>query len=162
MLGAWVGTTSAGGPAGPVEPDGVRLRGTWLEEPVRRVVQGAARRLGEPSCAAVLADFRDPAGRALRDRLDALDLDAPTYARRVFFYDGSNEGPCRRPRVQAFTAPGSRVVRVCPALGRLAASAPRRAETVVIHEVLHTLGLGEDPPSSDEITAAVERRCLAS
>ena len=156
---ACVGTTSAGGPAGSVERDGVRLGGTWLEEPIRRVVQGAARRLAEPSCAAVLAHFRDPAGRALRDRLEALDLDAPAYARQVLFYDGSNDGPCRRPRVHAFTIPGSRVVRVCPSLGWLAASAPRLAESIVIHEVLHTLGLGENPPASDDITAAVERQC---
>jgi hypothetical protein len=77
----------------------------------------------------------------------------------VLFYDGSNEGPCRRPRVHAFTAPGSRVVWVCPSLGRLAAAEPGRAESIVIHEVLHTLGLAENPPTSDDITAAVERRC---
>ena len=77
----------------------------------------------------------------------------------VLFYDGSTTAPCRRPRVYAFTAPGSRVVRACPALGRLAAAAPDEAEAVVIHEVLHTLGLAENPPSSEEITARVERRC---
>ena len=77
----------------------------------------------------------------------------------VLFYDGSNEGPCRRPRVHAFTAPGSRLVRVCPSLGRLAAAEPERAEALVIHEVLHTLGLEENPPSSEDITAAVEKRC---
>ena len=95
----------------------------------------------------------------LRDRLGETGLDAPSYARTVLFYDGSNEGPCLRPRVHAFTAPGSRVVRVCPSLGRLAAAEPGRAESIVIHEVLHTLGLAENPPTSDDITAAVERRC---
>jgi hypothetical protein len=30
---------------------------------------------------------------------------------------------------------------------------------MVIHEMLHTLGLGEDPPSSFEITERVRRRC---
>jgi hypothetical protein len=139
--------------------DGVRLVGRWLEEPVRRCVHGAARRLAEPSCEAVLGDFRDATGRALRDRLEETGLDAPSYARMVLFYDGSNEGPCRRPRVHAFTAPGSRVVRVCPSLGRLAAAEPGRAESIVIHEILHTLGLAENPPNSEDITAAVERRC---
>jgi hypothetical protein len=139
--------------------DGVRLVGRWLEEPVRRSVHGAARRLAEPSCEAVLGDFRDAAGRALRDRLGETGLDAPSYARMVLFYDGSNEGPCRRPRVHAFTAPGSRIVRVCPSLGRLAAKEPGRAESIVIHEILHTLGLAENPPTSEDITAAVERRC---
>jgi hypothetical protein len=141
-------------------PTGVRLIGRWFEEPVQRAVHGAAARLAQASCAAVLDDFRDRTGRPLRSRLEALDLDVASYARMVLFYDGSNESPCRRPRVYAFTAPNSRVVRACPALGRLAATEPERAEAVVIHELLHTLGLEEDPPSSEEITALVERRCL--
>jgi hypothetical protein len=29
----------------------------------------------------------------------------------------------------------------------------------VIHEVLHSLGLGENPPSSDHITERVRARC---
>jgi hypothetical protein len=33
------------------------------------------------------------------------------------------------------------------------------AEVYVIHEMLHTLGLGENPPSSQEITQAVVKRC---
>jgi hypothetical protein len=144
---------------GPTPPDGVRLRGRWFEEPVRRAVLAASTLLDEPACAAVLDDFRDGRGRLLRGRLEELRLDAPAYVRRVIFYDGSNDAPCRRPRTYAFTAAGSRVVRACPSLGRLAAEAPHAAQTVVIHEVLHTLGLGEDPPSSDEINRLVERRC---
>jgi hypothetical protein len=80
----------------------------------------------------------------------------------VLFYDGASDAPCRRPRVYAFTAPGHRVVRVCPTLGALVASAPEQAEAIVIHEVLHTLGLEENPPASADITAAVERRCRAT
>jgi hypothetical protein len=139
--------------------DGVRLAGRWLEEPVRRAVRGAARRLADPACEAILGDFQDASGRRLRDRLVETGLDAPSYARGVLFYDGTNDGPCRRPRVQAFTSPGSRLVRVCASLGRLAAAEPDRAESVIIHEVLHTLGLRENPPTSDEITLAVEKRC---
>lgn len=144
----------------PARADGVRLDGRWFEEPVRRAVHGAGRRLAEPSCAAVLGDFRDPAGRRLADRLGALSLAPEDYARLVLFYDGSNDDPCRRPRVYAFTSPGSRVVRACPTLGALAAARPDAAEAVVIHELLHTLGLGDDRPSSAWITAAVESRCL--
>jgi hypothetical protein len=33
------------------------------------------------------------------------------------------------------------------------------AEVYVIHEMLHTLGLGENPPRSQQITQAVKRRC---
>jgi hypothetical protein len=152
------------GPARPAlaadaQPDGVRLRGRWFEEPVRRAVEGAARRLAGSSCAAVFHDFRDGSGRLLADRLRALDLDAGAYARLVLFYDGSNDAPCRRPQVYAFTSPGSRVVRACPSLGALVVSQPDEAEAVVIHELLHTLGLAHDAPSSAEITARVLRRC---
>jgi len=139
--------------------DGVRLAGRWFEEPVRGAVHRASRLLDEPTCAAILDDLRDGAGRALRERLEEMDVDAPSYARMVLFYDGSNDPPCRRPRTYAFTAAGSRIVRACPALGWLASSEPTRAAAVVIHEVLHTLGLGATPPASDEITALVEKRC---
>jgi hypothetical protein len=30
---------------------------------------------------------------------------------------------------------------------------------MVIHEMLHTLGLGENPPSTFEITERVKQRC---
>ena len=142
--------------------DGVRTGGRWYEPALRRAVHGAARRLGDPACARVLTDFRDRHGNPLRDRLQQQDADAAGYVRRVFFYDGSGEAPCRRPGVYAFTAPGSRVVRACPSLGWLASTEGERAEAVVIHEVLHTLGLGDDRPSSEQITAAVERRCATA
>jgi hypothetical protein len=34
-----------------------------------------------------------------------------------------------------------------------------KAQAIVIHEALHTLGLGENPPSSAEITARVLASC---
>jgi hypothetical protein len=34
------------------------------------------------------------------------------------------------------------------------------AESAIIHEFLHTLGLGEDPPSSREISSRVMRQCF--
>lgn len=36
---------------------------------------------------------------------------------------------------------------------------PRRAEASVIREELHSLGLGENPPGSEEITARVLALC---
>ncbi len=38
---------------------------------------------------------------------------------------------------------------------------PRHAEAILIHEALHSLGLREDPPSSDFITERVRARCDA-
>lgn len=38
---------------------------------------------------------------------------------------------------------------------------PRHAEATLLHEALHSLGLGENPPSPDYITERVEARCWA-
>jgi len=65
--------------------------------------------------------------------------------------DGSVRRRCKRGEAFAFTTPGSRLVYVCgPQLKSLAARSPSRAQAVIIHETLHTLGLGEDPPSPAE------------
>jgi len=160
MLGPGAPAHSEDAWSSPAGSDGVRLVAEWFAEPVRRAVRGAAGRLALPSCAAILDDFADGAGRPLRERLEGLSLDAPSYARQVLFYDGTNEAPCRRnPRLRAYTVPGSRVVWACPTLADLALADPGRAEAIVIHEILHTLGLGENPPSGREITARVESRC---
>jgi hypothetical protein len=59
-----------------------------------------------------------------------------------------------------FTEPGSRVVRVCGnELTRMNGEHPQYVTASIIHEILHTLGLGERPPSSREITARVMIRC---
>jgi hypothetical protein len=64
------------------------------------------------------------------------------------------------------TIPGLLPVYLCPGAGaprsKLAtvqADSPSLAEFMVIHEMLHTLGLGENPPSTFEITERVKQRC---
>jgi hypothetical protein len=70
---------------------------------------------------------------------------------------------CRTGATLAATAPGSRVVFVCPAaFVRRTRSDSERAQATLIHEMLHTLGLGEDPPTSSEITQRVLFRCAGS
>ena len=59
------------------------------------------------------------------------------------------------------TRPGSRVVFVCTTrFTDLVERNPAEAEAIVIHEMLHTLGLGENPPASDAITEAVAVACI--
>ena len=78
----------------------------------------------------------------------------------VFFADGGREVRCADPRVLAFTQPGSRAVWVCGRrFSREQSSDPEYAEVVLIHETLHTLGLGEGPPASKEISRQVAARC---
>jgi hypothetical protein len=122
---------------------------------------GAAARLGEPECGQVLTDFADASGRSLRANLDASTSSIDDYLFRwVWFVDEDASPQCRTSdATAAYTGVGDRVVRVCPAQFLRLAADPAAADVVIIHEMLHTLGLAENPPSSAEITRAVERRC---
>jgi hypothetical protein len=127
---------------------------------VERAVAGAARRLDDPGCRAIFSDFQDAAGAPLQGRLDALGVSGRDYLSLVHFADGSTRRTCHRGDVAAVTAPGSRVVYVCGRLFQeVAAQSAKRAEIVVLHEALHTLGLGENPPDSLTITRRVGERC---
>jgi hypothetical protein len=128
---------------------------------VRWTLVGAAKRLARSKCQAVYSDFHDLAGRRLSERLAELGETGPGYLRLLVFRDGSSHERCRNSGVTAFTAPGNRVVYVCERqFERLWRDSSRLAEAILIHESLHTLGLGENPPSSLEITRRVLRRCM--
>lgn len=148
--------------AGRPEPSPFRLRdlNPLHAAAVERALVGAARRLERPECRRIFVDFRDGAGAPLQDGLDRLGLAAPEYLALVVFADGFGQRSCNGTDVMAVTAPGSRVVRVCgPRFSQAQARSPERAELVVLHEALHTLGLGENPPDSLEITRRVGERC---
>ena len=109
-----------------------------------------------------LSDFRDASGHTLQEKLDALGETGQSYLRLVFFYDGSDQRVCRSTaaqKVSAVTATGSRAVFVCGSSFEGGRPKPFHAEAVIIHETLHSLGLGENPPTSDEITWRVFSRC---
>jgi hypothetical protein len=126
-------------------------------------LRGAAERLGGSECQKVFTDFRDGAGQPLQSKLDALQKTGAEFLTWLRFSEGGGLPMCERnPHVAAFTQPGSRVVQVCGA-----AFAPRSVrdplanEVLIIHELLHTLGLEENPPSSAEISRGVLVRCAA-
>src|SRR5262249_44436937 len=79
------------------------------------------------------------------------------------FYNGDGKPLCERRQVGvvAFTAPRSRVVYICPGYALFYRHDPDEAEAGLIHEALHSLGLGENPPSSRYIQVRVRARCLA-
>ena len=136
----------------------VGVKGEDLE--VKWAVLGAQRRLAGAPCRKVFEDFTDASGRTLQQNLDALDLTPADYLDQIVFYDGIDSGLCRSPNVLAMTVPRSRVVFVCRERFVAARrSYPPLAEAVIIHETLHTLGLGENPPYSTDITARVFERC---
>jgi hypothetical protein len=126
---------------------------------VRKTLDLAWDRLAKIDCADVLNAFTDGAGRPLDERLRELAVDRQTYLTMIVFIDGSREEPCMKGSF-AFTTPGSRVVRLCAEeLKRTWQTSPQHAVSRVIHEMLHTLGLGENPPSSADITRRVLDGC---
>ena len=126
---------------------------------VRRAVDGAARRLKIHECESLLVLFHDQSGRSLSVNLPP-SLGLIDYLRAVRFIDGSGNARCASRDVLAFAIPLVHIVYVCARrFAEVSRATPAYADVIVIHELLHTLGLGENPPASQEITAAVISRC---
>ena len=122
-------------------------------------LESASARFADADCRKIFTDFEDGNGRSLADRLSAVAVDIHVYLTMVTFIDDTRHRMCVS-GVLVFTAPGSRVVRVCAEeLKRINAQQPDYVVASLIHEILHTLGLGENPPSASEITARVLARC---
>jgi hypothetical protein len=123
-------------------------------------VSGAARRLADERCQNVFDEFEDGDGQPLRSTLDEWNMPPADYLRLIPFLDGSRHPLCRKGNVALVTDVGVRRIYVC---GRVFSAEQLRepgvAESMVIHELLHTLGLGENPPTSIEITRRVDARC---
>ena len=136
-------------------------RGSALEWALATARDLAVEKLRNEECRQVFSDFRDPAGKGLQEKLDALGLDGGNFlGARLLFYDGAGRRPCASREIVAFTSPDALVVFVCPAqFVERTHRDPGLAAALLIHESLHALGLSENPPSSKEITARVIARC---
>ena len=132
-----------------------------------RAKAGAARWLQDSECLKVLTEFTDDEGRTLDRNLEAWGMSADEYVLTLSFRDGAAIPRCRDERIELVTVRGLPQVYVCPGgvgapysrFARTQIQTPAFAEAMVIHEMLHTLGLGENPPSSFEITERVRARC---
>jgi hypothetical protein len=81
------------------------------------------------------------------------------YLARLAIRDGEipkGSRHCASPGAAAFTAGGAAVF-VCGTNFETQSRGAR--ENALIHEMLHTLGLRENPPSSAEISRRVAERC---
>jgi hypothetical protein len=124
---------------------------------VSRAAGEAMRRLQDPSCQRVLEDFADREGRLLRENLGASTPEA--YLASLAFRNGEipvGSRHCASQGAAAFTTDGAAIFVCGASFQRLGRGARANA---LIHEMLHTLGLRENPPSSREITRRVTERC---
>lgn len=118
--------------------------------------RGARERLGRPECQAVLADFTDGSGRRLDEVLGATGRTAQEQLDLMVFESGFGRRGCAHSEL-ASTHVHSSVVEIC--LRPFELVRPAEQDAVLIHEMLHSLGLGENPPESVAITAQVLKRC---
>ena len=137
----------------------------YIEDPSTRAaveyaLTGAAQWLDSERCRGVLSEFRDEKDRSLVDRLGAHGVDPRSYLTLLLFRDGAGAAECAHDLTFAVTIRSGRVVFVCGRkFERVWRSNARLAQAVVIHEMLHTLGLGENPPKSTAITSRILTLC---
>jgi hypothetical protein len=124
-----------------------------------RAAKAAAERLERPECQKVLSDFRDPSGHTIQERLDRIGDTPRQYLARLTFREALDRR-CQDSARLAFTTVGQREVFICGTqLWRTYPTDPAHVEALIIHEMMHTLGLRENPPSSLDINAGVLKRC---
>ncbi len=156
VLLAQIDEALGGEPGQPVQV----ARASNLPSIVVRAVQDAASKLATPACREIFSDFRDVGGNTLQGNLDALGVSGADYLGWTLFYDGQGKRICESRGILAATSPGSRAVFVCTEqFSVVAHREPGLAAALIIHEELHSLGLGERPPDSKAITAQVIARC---
>jgi hypothetical protein len=132
---------------------------------VEWAVVRAGQRLAGERCLALLSEFeREADGQPLAVALEARGVTLEQHLATLEFLDGTWDRACRTGNAFAgLVRSGDNRVFVCPKQFRdLAVDDPVAAEVVIIHEVLHTLGLGENPPTGAAITARVKRRCVGT
>jgi len=127
---------------------------------VKDSIEGAIRRLAKPSCLRLFSDYADSDGRPLTDTLAGWDESPAGALAALYFVEGDGSPQCRDQSTAAFTVARSRVIYVCGArFAERFAQKTRGGEILLIHELLHSLGLGENPPTSAQITNTVMARC---
>lgn len=158
---------SADAPAPATDLPGLRpgLRPVQaLDRPVRislaRAIELAATKLEGARCREVFSDFRDHRGRTLQENLETTGLAGAAHLRALTFASGRFHGDCKLSNVLALATPGRQTIYICgPQFLQRERLDPGFTAALLIHEQLHALGLGENPPHSQEITARVISRC---
>ena len=139
---------------------GVQISDPFTRDAAKRALTAASRWLASPNCGPLFSEFQDSSGIPLEERLRQFETTPAGYLQRVFFLDAGQHPTCRRHGILAFTAVGSRTVYLCGRdFERAWKKNPREVQATIIHEVLHSLGLGENPPTPRDITDRVLKLC---
>jgi hypothetical protein len=152
-------------PSNRRDPGAVAWPRVQIEDPytryaATRALDGAVKWLAEVRCQQIFAEFTDRRGVPLGNRLREFGTSPEEYLRMLFFFDGAQHATCRRHGILAFTSVGSKSIYLC---GRDFERAWKKnaseVQAAIIHETLHSLGLGENPPSARSINARVQLSC---
>lgn len=125
-----------------------------LKRAADSAVRIALKRVAAHGCRGLLSEFVDEVGQPLSTRLETLGLSLQEFLQTVLFVDGSRHRACHDS--VAVTMPGSRVVYLCRGL---IAESRNDAWVAIVHETLHSLGLGENPPTPEFISSRVRAQC---
>ena len=151
--------SDAGDPRAAAWPR-VQVEDPYTRDAATGALDGAVKWLADAKCQQVFTEFADAKGVTLGNRLREFETTPARYLRMIFFFDGSRHATCRRDGILAFTAVGSRSVYVCGRdFERAWKKNPREVQATIIHEMLHSLGLGENPPSARDISYRVQKLC---
>jgi hypothetical protein len=118
----------------------------------------ASQQLRRSECLKAFAEFQLADGTTPLEKLEATGLTAEEHLATLEWESGATSGRCAPGALLATVRNGRRVT-VCPGFAKVVASQPSFGATLVIHEQLHALGLGENPPTSTYITTRVYHRC---
>ena len=156
-----VGAVAKAAADAPLPPFRVRISDARIGIAAMQALALAAARLARPSCQGILTEFTDDTGRPLAHRLAALRLSAEAYLRLMVVVDGSRlasmlgDGcPGFHDAGQSRRIPVRRIVR-----DEASGQSRRKRRPMIIHELLHSLGLGENPPTTEAISRRVRQRC---
>jgi hypothetical protein len=138
---------------------GLRVLRSFEAGRVEAARAGAMRRLAVPECRSLLEEYKDAAGRPLTAKLAEFGVPADQYLAMLPFLDGESRPLCGRGQSELLTVRGVARILVCPPFLQTVDRERVTAEVYVIHEMLHTLGLGENPPTSQQVTQRVKRQC---
>lgn len=161
------GTSGGGSPAGGGSTSGGMASNDvtgdstlWMR--VGQAITSANTKLDKAPCIGMFSTLKDGAGTTLEANLSTKGYSAKEWLNEgISILNGGYDGACSSGTASAYTTIGGTEVYACAGFKNLTTG---QGAVRLIHEVLHTLGLQENPPftsamSSSEINSMVATNC---